>query len=403
MDLKSTHASALGDAVKKRVAVLFCGFEPLDSEAQRIRFQRASAQTATHWNCKIETGALSGSLAHPYFDVVASGPNWRTETRFYLLEHSSVIAALREPSLPSQIARGFGAFLGVIAEGGLTRYFRWAWRFGLFFLFPFLLMLLALTATAGIGFAPLYAELSPLHLLWSLPAAYAFFRYLFLPRAERLHTMLLFSNWRLALAMARQNDERANRRLKDFESGLLEALSQPADEYLLASHSMGSNWAVHTLGTVLEQQPDVLSGKKVTFATFGGALLQCALLRSAKNLRSRAELILKHPNVSSLEVQCLTDPVHFYKAPVARALGLPDVEQPPMVQMRVKRLLTPDHYRRIKYDTLRIHRQYVMGTDIRAPYDFGLMVAGPFPAADFAKFDYEAMPPIGPEGQLHER
>lgn len=403
MDPNSTHASAPGDAVKRRVAVLFCGFEPLDAEAQRIRFQRTAAQTATQWNCKIETGALAGSPAHPYFDVVASGPDWRTETRFYLMEHSSVIATLRKRSLPIQIARGFGAFLNVIAEGGLFGYFRWAWRFALFFLFPFLLMLLALAVTAGIALIPFIFDLSPLHLIWSLPAAFGFFRYLFLPRAERLHTMLLFSNWQLALAMARQNNENANRRLEEFYDGLREAFSQPADEYLVASHSMGTNWATHTFGTLLEREPELAAGKKVAFLTLGGALLQCGLLRSAKRLRERAKLILGAPNVTWFEVQCLTDPVNFYKAPVAKALGHADVPQPEIVQMRVRRTLTREHYKRIKYDILRVHRQYVMGSDLRVPHDFGLMVAGPLPAASFVGYSYDQLPPIAEDGSVSGR
>src|SRR5690606_29423041 len=105
-----------------------------------------------------------------------------TGTRFHIFEHSSIIATLRSSSLSGQVGRGFWAFLCVIVEGGLFGYFRWAWRFGLFFLFPFLLMALALSITACIALAPWVAGLSRWHLIWSMPAAFAFFRLLFLPK-----------------------------------------------------------------------------------------------------------------------------------------------------------------------------------------------------------------------------
>jgi hypothetical protein len=400
MDLKSPTASRCSDAVKKRVAILFCGFEPLDAEAQRIRFQRTAAQTAKQWNCAIETGALAGPDDRPHFDILATGPNWRTETRLHIHEHSDLIAKLRQPSLTVQIARGFGAFASVIAQGGLFGYFRWAWRFALFFVFPFLFMALALGLTALIATAPLMLDLSALHLIWSLPAAFVFFRFLFLPRAERLHTTLLFCNWRMAVGLAGLNWQHANQRLETFADGIQQGLSQPADEYVIASHSMGSNVATHALGIALERDPNLFRGKKIVFATYGGALLQCALLRSATNLRHRAGMILNAPEVSWIDVQCLTDPVNFYKAPVARATGHGDAPAPTIIRMRVKSMLSREHYTRIRKDILRVHRQYVMGADTRVPYDFGLMMSGPISTAAFASFNNDAMPPIDERGYL---
>jgi hypothetical protein len=57
-------------------------------------------------------------------------------------------------------------------------------------------------------------------------------------------------------------------------------------------------------------------------------------------------------------------------------------------------MLTGEHYRRIKMDFLRVHRQYVLGPDHRASFDFTLMTAGPLSAADFAGFTQSKMPPL---------
>jgi hypothetical protein len=52
-------------------------------------------------------------------------------------------------------------------------------------------------------------------------------------------------------------------------------------------------------------------------------------------------------------------------------------------------MLTKEHYRKIRRDFLRVHRQYVLGPDLRAAFDFTLMTAGPLPAAAFAHFTQE--------------
>lgn len=386
--------------VRRRVTVLFTGFEPLDAAAHRDRFGRTVAQSARLWGFGAEPGPLRGPESHPHFDVEASGPGWRTQSRVFVLDHCALISRMRAESIPAQILHGYGAFLRVVAAGGLWRYLRRAWRFGLFFVFPFLLMTLALALSTAIALAPWLAGYSPLHLLWSAPAALIFFRHLFLPWSDRFHTLHLFANWRLAFSVARLDDEIVNARLRQCEEGLRAALGEPADEYVIASHSMGGNFATHALGALLEREPQLLAGRRVVFATFGGATLQCALLRPAARMRERAGGILRAPQILWYEVQTLTDPVHFYKTPVASALGHGDAPAPTLLAYRVKLVLTGDHYRRIKTDILRVHRQYVLGADLRGPYDFGLLVAGPLPAASFVRYSHRNLPPLEADGSI---
>ena len=52
--------------------------------------------------------------------------------------------------------------------------------------------------------------------------------------------------------------------------------------------------------------------------------------------------------------------------------------------IRVKAMISADRYKRIKYDFLRIHRQYVLDCERQSNFDFTLMTAGPLPASRFA-------------------
>jgi len=57
-------------------------------------------------------------------------------------------------------------------------------------------------------------------------------------------------------------------------------------------------------------------------------------------------------------------------------------------------MLTAKHYAKIKRDFLRVHRQYVLGPDVRAFFDFTLMTSGPLPASRFAEFSPKNLPEL---------
>ena len=68
--------------------------------------------------------------------------------------------------------------------------------------------------------------------------------------------------------------------------------------------------------------------------------------------------------------------------------------------IRIRRMLTPERYRRIKFDPLRVHRQFVLGSDLRTHFDFTLLTAGPFSARQCARFSSASPPPLGEDGAL---
>jgi hypothetical protein len=388
--------------IHKRVVFHFAGFEPLDAKAHRQRYQRAASQSAVLWGCNFNVAELQEQGPQKTIAVAASGPGWQTETMLVLFEHNDIIQHLRSHGLMMQILKGYGAFAGIIREGGLTGYFRHAWRFGLFFPFPFLLM------AAGIGLSVLMAA-SPwlLHLpLWafllSVPLAAAFFKWVFLPFSDRFHTLHMFANWRLALSIARRNDPLVNDWIEQQVQVARQALENPSDEILITSHSMGSNLCAQVIGRILELEPACLDGKTVIYGTVGGCTLQCALLHSADHMRANVGRIAANPAIQWFEVHCLTDIIHFYKTNVIAICGYPDLPQARLAFIRLRAMLTQERYRRIKWSFLRVHRQYVLGLDRRSPYDFTLLTAGPFPAITFVSYSAENLPPLSERGAIVE-
>lgn len=377
--------------VSKRVVVHFPGFEPLDAAHHYARYKRTAEKTAKLWDFPIEVGRLHVSGRSGSFDV-RSGATGDTETRIHMLEHDRLVRQLSDRPVSVRLVQGFRSAITVVLEGAAMAYFRHAWRFGLFFVFPFLLVALALIASLAIASAPFWLALEIWYYPFSLLLGHSFFFRLFLPWSNRFHTLHLFSDWELAVAVARLGEaspmsdlERAAAHWLDECVELIRAaLDAEADEYVITSHSMGTSMAAHALGILLRREPEVFSGKRVVFVTLGSAILQCATFGSANALRDRVGLIARSKDISWLDVQCLSDAVNFYKCPVVTLCGFPEEPQPKIIFIRLKNMLSAERYARIKYDFLRIHRQYVLASDKRVEFDFTLLTAGPDPASSHA-------------------
>lgn len=400
-------------AVRKRIVLHVPGFEPLDAHAHQARYARSAGQSTRVWGLYFHVGPLVQTASLPFFDVTATGQGHRTESRIHILDHRTLVAELTEKPLHRRIFAGYASAAQVVRQGGLTGYFRHAWRFGLFFVFPFLLVALAFFVSCALALAPLFLGLPAWNLVWSIPSAAALFRFGFIPQTERFHTLHLFGDWELAVAMAeldrpridrpgidrpgidrREIDLWLERAIVAARDIFVEARDTGCDEVLVTSHSMGSTIAAHVVGALLEREPDLMQGRRIVFVTLGGAILQCALLRTATRLRARVGLLARAPGIDWLDVQCLTDSIHFYKARVVALCGHPEARQASILAIRLKHILSAERYKRIKLDFLRVHRQYVLGPDRRSSFDFTLMTAGPLPAFDFATFSQAAMPDI---------
>lgn len=384
--------------VKSRRVIHFAGFEPLDFEEHRQRYERAIAKSAQTFGFEAEVGATEIQSLTPVFEVNASGPNWHTRTHVTVLEHSEVIKAKMRRPLWRILLGGYSSAFLVVVYGGLFSYLKSAWRFALFFIFPFLLMGVGIFGAVLVSACPMLLEQSVVHLGWSVPLAAMLFWFAFIPLAQKLHTILLFSNWHVAVDMATGRNPDLNLVIKRFASAFAQCLEKPADEYLITSHSMGGAMMIHAIGSLLADNPTAFDGKRIVICSMGGAGLQCTLLRPASALRVESGNILRHPSVFWFDVQSLTDVVNFYTARGRQFYAFNDKGEPATVQIRMKHMLSAETYRRIKTDLLRVHRQFVLGSERRSKFDYSLMTAGPFPARQFSTFTNKTLPPLGLDG-----
>jgi len=377
--------------IKTRLVLHFPGFEPLDATAHHQRYIRSAAQASKVWEADFAVQPIVQDKDGARFDVEAGARDWQAHSSIHVYDHSDLISRMRSEPLWRQLLSGYCAAVHIVLQGGARGYLRHAWRFGLFFLFPFLFVGLAMAVSLVIAALPAMLGLSSWLFGLSVPAALGFFVFLFVPYSNRFHTLHLFADWRLALAVAREDDS-VRAWVESRADNVLQALKREADEVLISSHSMGASLAIAVIGRALEKEPKAFAGREVTFVTLGGAALQCALLSSATTLRRRVGALARNPDVFWFDIQCLTDPIHLYRCHTVALCGHEDAAQPKLVFIRFKHALSPERYKKNRRDLLRMHRQYILGPDRKSGFDFTLMTAGPLPAASFVDLKSDQPP-----------
>ncbi|NTJ42222.1 alpha/beta fold hydrolase [Agrobacterium larrymoorei] len=378
-------------SVNSRLVFYFPGFDPLDAKAHQQRYSRSAAQSGKTFGVDYTVSDVEQTEAGSRIDVTSAVGPERTTSTIYIHDHNAIISQLRAIPVWKQIALGFRAGAGIIAEGAATQYFRHAWRFGLFLLFPYLFILCGLLFSCLIASLPLMFGISPLLCLLSIPAGYAFFVFCVMRFSQRFHTLHLFADWRFALIVGR-DEPMAREWIDDRADKVLLALHTPCDEVLFVSHSMGASLALAVAARVLELKPNAFDGRNVSFVTLGGAALQCAFVSSAMRLRKSIGILAGHHAVNWFDIQCISDPIHLYKCNTAVLTGHADAAQPRLVRIKFKHSLSDERYRKNKLNFLRMHRQYVLGSDRKSGFDFTLLTAGPLPSASFAELRSDVAP-----------
>src|SRR5215208_6890188 len=168
---------------------------------------------------------------------------------------------------------------------------------------------------------------------------------------------------------------------------------------------LGAALAIDLLDRALLIDPKLGEGRtRVSFISVGSSIPKIGLHRAAARFRAAVERVANAPAIFWGEYQTLTDVMNFYKVDPVTDMGLKG-KSPVIRQVRVKAMLDPAAYRRIKRNLFRVHNQFVSANDRRAAYDYFMLLCGPLSAENQAR-SREGGEPANPpavEGTVHER
>jgi hypothetical protein len=386
--------------VTRRLVYHISGYDfTMTVEALQRRFVRELRRFEGTWSITSSVTPPVISADETALDVDTNGPNWRVRTSYRFFRWDDVIAADGRKPLWQRVIAGLIAFFDYVIGGALWGYVRTNWRYALFFLYPYLLFA-ALVAIAwlvgsaagrlvGSSLAGIAVAIAAFLALMHWPA-----RWLLLPQ--------LFDDWAFARTYIRGGEpvieERLDRIARELSTA---AQAGDVDEIIVIGHSLGAVLAIDLVDRALRFDPQLgTTGARIAILSVGSSILKIGLHRGARRFHAAVSRVASAPGIFWAEYQALTDVMNFYKTDPVAAMKLTAATHPLIRTVRIKNMLDPAIYKRIRRNFFRVHCQFVSGNDRRAPYDFFMLMCGPLTAEQQARSQDGAASAIGADGAL---
>jgi hypothetical protein len=380
--------------IRRRHVFYVEGYDPQGADGYYNLFARSWKRFLNIWPLKSTLGALeidSEEFAH--WDIETAGPNWQVSTRYEFLRQEHIIRANMAEPLTRQIRRALGWAFDYLVSGALLRVLRASWEFGLV-LIHFQLMLiwwLVLSAAGGwlVGYAAEYAGLAgPVAFLIGVAAAFATFALLRL-LAKRWFVIQINSHWPYLCEFARGEASCFDRPIDACAERLIAvARANAVDEIVVVGHSGGGAIAPVVVARALELDPEVgRRGPPIMLLTLGSIMPGAALHPKAVKLRAVVARLAVEQSILWIDCQSRKDVMNFWEFDPVEGIGV-EVGRarcnPLVWRLYFYHILSPEFYRRLRYNFFRMHYQFIMANDRRAPYDYFMLTCGPVPLATWA-------------------
>jgi hypothetical protein len=140
--------------------------------------------------------------------------------------------------------------------------------------------------------------------------------------------------------------------------------------------------------------------------TLGSIMPAIALHPRAQDLRAALRRLALQSDLRWIDCQSRTDLVNFFDFDPIAGVGIdagPGARNPIVRRVRFRDLLSPETYRRVRYNVFRTHFQFIMANDRRAPYDYYLYLCGPIPLERWARDPERTLASLGADASLDQR
>jgi hypothetical protein len=399
--------------IRRRHVIYVEGYDPQGAEGYYGLFERAWKRFLKIWPLEARLGELeldSPDFAH--WEVAASGPNWQVSTRYDFLRQEHIIRANMAEPLLRILARALGWTLDYLVSGALLRVLRASWEFGAALIHFQMLLLWWLALSAGGGGIAAFAAMhalglhGPARILVGVVAALAIFLAL-RPLANRWFVIQINSHWPYLCEFARGEATCFDAPIEACAQRVVAAArANDADEIIVVGHSGGGALAPAVITRALELDPEVgRRGPPLVLLTLGSIAPGAALHPKAVKLRAVFARLAVEPSVTWIDSQSRKDVLNFWDFDPVDGIGVHVGGarcNPVIWKVRFRDMLSPALYRRIRLNFFRLHYQFIMANDQRAPYDYFMLVCGPVPVASWAKDPSGMLAAFDADGRLAE-
>ncbi len=369
--------------IKRRLVYQVAGYDPVGAEGHYRRFVRGIPIFAKTWSVSVSTSALTRDAAQ--WTIETQGPNWRVETTYRPLAWDDIVRGDFATPMLTRLGKFSLALFDIFRTGTVFRYFQANFQYGFFFLFP----VIYLVAFAAVGWllgrwiAGLLALQAPAYALAVVAIGLATFFLLLQWPGRHWRVLQALDDWHFSWDFLHGRRPDMEARLDQFARQLVtSARDTQFDEIIVVGHSLGATMAVSTVAHALELDPALgTHGPKVCVMTVGSTIPKFSLHPDATRVRRDIQRVATAGAVEWAEFHARADPISFYKFdPVTEQRVDDRYDRKPIIRMvRIRGMLEPETYRRIRFRFMRVHHQFVMANERRNAYDFYMMGCGPIP------------------------
>ncbi len=243
-------------------------------------------------------------------------------------------------------------------------------------------------------------------LVVGIAGAFAIFALLRL-LANRWFAIQINSHWPYLCEFARGEPSCFDRPIDACVERLIAAARANAvDEIVVVGHSGGGALAPVVLARALERDPDLgRRGPPIVLLTLGSIMPGAALHPKAVQLHTVVARLAVEPSISWIDCQSRKDVMNFWDFDPVAGIGVvagPARCNPLVWKLRFREMLSPEFYKRLRLNFFRMHYQFIMANDRRAPYDYFMLMCGPLPVATWARSYGAVMAAFAEDASLAE-
>ncbi|MDA8869992.1 lipase [Rhizobiaceae bacterium] len=371
----------------RRAVFYIGGYDPKSPEAFFERLDREADRFAGVWDVELHTGEMTRLDPHTTVESFTasgtlSGREWRCETDFHFVCLDDIVLRDFERPFLKRLARYLVTFADYTASGTGYAFLRHAWRFFIYFMYPFVALLLAVIVSAAMA-----------HLIYSTGVALAWlaapfvflmtFSALAQMQMKRRYVFHLMDLWSFSRDFVHRSRSDIDVKLDAVSVRLSDAIeSDDYDECLLVGHSTGGALILNLMGRSLARGTRPSDhATVVSVLTVGSTALKVGLHPAAGWFRDQVAAIVAEPGIDWVEYQCRSDLINFYRTQPAQLMGVEDAHKPTVNFIRLRDMLDPATYRRVRGNFFAMHYRFVFGNSNRYHYDFPAICFGPAPLA----------------------
>jgi hypothetical protein len=138
-------------AIRSRLVFHFGGYEPVPPIRTYRRFIRELQRFQQTWSVTSSASAPVIATDRANWVILSNGPNWTVKTDHQLFRWDDIMAGYADRPTWWRLPIGLLAFIDFVVGGALWGYARTSWRYALFFLYPYLLLLMMVLISCYAG------------------------------------------------------------------------------------------------------------------------------------------------------------------------------------------------------------------------------------------------------------